>query len=147
VVLVNEAAAAASVDVAVASPPAGLTTLTSATSSDGSYWQTASVTAGSLHVTVPPYGVVTLYGTGTPTAAPDGGAGGDGGSAGAHDAGAGADASLPGGDAGAGSNGATPSHSSGCGCRTAGGGPPGLALLGAALFGLGGWLRRRARQA
>ena len=146
VVLVNEAATAATVDLSVVSPPAGLTSMTSATSSSGSYWQTASVAAGSLHVTVPAYGVVTLYGTGTPMPAPDGGGGGlaDGGAPG--DGGARVDASVPADDSGTASNGASPG-SSGCGCHAAGGASGPMSLLGFALAALGGLLRRRTRQA
>ena len=156
-VLVNEGASAATVDVAIGSPPAGLTSFASYTSSSGSLWQsgTASLSSGTVSVAIPAYGVVTLTGMGTSPVASDAGADAgidaatqiesdDAGGSGLTDATIpGADATATNGDAAGGKTaGASPGASSGCGCRAAGNAPvrPIVALLGASLFGL---VRRR----
>ena len=66
VVLVNPAANAVNATLAVPGYPRGLSSFQSYTSSDGSYWQNArvSVKNGQAAVSVPGYGVVTLYGVG-----------------------------------------------------------------------------------
>ncbi len=65
-VLVNPAAEAVNATVAVPEYPQGLSSFQSYTSSDGSYWQNAKVGVnnGQAAVSVPGYGVVTLYGIG-----------------------------------------------------------------------------------
>jgi O-glycosyl hydrolase len=162
VVLINEAATAATVQLALGSAPAGLSSLSAFTSSQGRSWQasTVPVTGGSASVSVPGYGVVTLTGTGTAT---DGGTGpSDAGSgtvdagshlpdAGSHppDAGSGSvDAGPgPGADGGAGGDGGSEEPPLGgavqgsCGCGAGGG-------LGAALWaGLLVAARARRRKA
>ncbi|MBE7212627.1 MAG: hypothetical protein INR65_16535, partial [Gluconacetobacter diazotrophicus] len=66
VVLVNPSASAVSATVAVPAYPQGLGSFQGYTSSDGSYWQNAKVSVqdGQAAVSVPGYGVVTLYGVG-----------------------------------------------------------------------------------
>jgi MYXO-CTERM domain-containing protein len=124
VVLVNEGSAAATVTATLGTPPAGLSSFDTYTSSSGSLWQsgTARVSGGQVSVPVPAYGVVTLYGTGTQSGGDDAGAGGfdggfladagagldggfraDAGSA-SSDASAGKDATVEGADAATGSS-------------------------------------------
>ncbi|HEY6459886.1 MAG TPA: MYXO-CTERM sorting domain-containing protein, partial [Polyangiaceae bacterium] len=152
VVLVNEASADAQVALDLTAVPAGLASLASYTSKNGSYWQTSqvAVSGGKADVTVPGYGVVTLNGTGTPVVTPDGGTTGTDGGSVAADAGTKGgepDASAGGGSDGGAANGASPSKSSGCGCTTAGAASPApwaLALLASLAVGR---RRRRARPA
>ena len=65
-VLVNPSANAVNATVTIPGYPQGLSSFQGYTSSDGSYWQNArmSVNNGQAAVTVPGYGVVTLYGVG-----------------------------------------------------------------------------------
>jgi hypothetical protein len=69
VVLIN--ATNSPVEAVINSPaqPAGITSWQTFTSSNGSYWQisTNTITNGEAIVSVPGYGVVTLYGVGNPT--------------------------------------------------------------------------------
>ena len=69
VVLIN--ATNSPVQAVINSPaqPAGITSWQTFTSSDGNYWQisTNTITNGEATVSVPGYGVVTLYGVGNPT--------------------------------------------------------------------------------
>jgi MYXO-CTERM domain-containing protein len=144
VVLVNEASTSAAVTLAVASPPAGLTSYASYTSSNGSYWQSGMVSASSASVTVPGYGVVTLYGQGMPSDAgvttAEGGTG-DGGSVSVAGGDGGGTQPVDGGAAPA--KGGAPAKS-GCGCRLAGGNTPAPVV---AMIVLGGvvFARRRSR--
>jgi MYXO-CTERM domain-containing protein len=115
IVLINTAATPTSVTAKLESTPSGLTSMSAFTSSSGSLWQssTASVSGGQVSVTVPGYGITTLYGTGTLST--------DGGGPGNPDAstpdGSGmpaADGSTEDGPGGGAANGG----SGGCGCRT-----------------------------
>jgi hypothetical protein len=76
VVIINASNSPAQVVVNSPAEPAGITSWQTFTSSDGSYWQssTNTITHGSANVTVPGYGVVTLYGMTPPklSAAPAG---------------------------------------------------------------------------
>jgi O-glycosyl hydrolase len=121
-VLVNESANDATVTVTVGGAPAGLTSFSTYTSSNGKLWQAsmAMLNGGQASVTVPGYGVTTLYGTGNaPPPGPDGGGGGD--AAAPQDAGPGSPDASPEGDGG-GANAATGGNS-GCGCRASGDSP------------------------
>ncbi|HEY8039485.1 MAG TPA: glycoside hydrolase family 30 beta sandwich domain-containing protein, partial [Polyangiaceae bacterium] len=117
VVLVNEAATAATVEVDLPATPAGITSLSAFTSSSGKLWQASAVNVagGKASIPVPGYGVVTLTGGGTPAPSDGGaeGAPGTGDAAVSPEAGGGDDGGAGGGDN------ATPAGSSGCGCRTA----------------------------
>ncbi|MBU6399884.1 MAG: hypothetical protein KGS61_06165 [Verrucomicrobia bacterium] len=66
VVLVNSSATPASVQLAVPPVPAGLLVFQTFTSSEGNYWQgsTVAVSGTQASVSVPGYGIVTLYGAG-----------------------------------------------------------------------------------
>ncbi|HEX7071787.1 MAG TPA: T9SS type A sorting domain-containing protein [Rhodothermales bacterium] len=68
VVLLNTEPTATDVTVRVPSTPTGITSFDTFTSSNGSYWQSgnAAVDNGETSVTVPGYGVVTLFGQGVP---------------------------------------------------------------------------------
>lgn len=145
--LVNASSQAASVSVAVPADPAGLSTFEVVTSSDKSLWQTSSATAsgGSVAVTVPAYGLLTLDGVGTSGGA-DGGVGpgndgghGDGGAIASGDGG-----SAGFGDGGTADGGANGAAGPGCGCSATGGGPAGLLAV-AALVLVAIRLRSRAR--
>ncbi len=88
IVAINESASDVATSVIVPSMPSGLTTFQSYTSSDGHLWQAgmSSVSGNMAMVTVPAYGVVTLFGQGTQ---PDGGVAADmAGDGGATDGGA-----------------------------------------------------------
>jgi len=159
-VLVNEGPSAAAAQVAIGSPPPGLTSFTTYTSSSGSLWQsgTASISSGAIGVAVPAYGVVTLTGTGTPPAATGAGAEAgldaatlgetEGGPEESDDGGATGpvDATTRGMDAtggGAAGGGKTAGASSGCGCHAAAApSSQGVALVVASLIALA---RRRRR--
>ncbi|HEY3821335.1 MAG TPA: hypothetical protein VGL81_29415 [Polyangiaceae bacterium] len=146
-VLVNETATPSTVALSLGSPPAGLTSFASYTSSNGSYWQTGTVTVTGVNasVSVPGYGIVTLVGTGMPI---DGGvAGADGGGGGSGDGGpgGGGDGAAPLGDGGGVSNGASPAKSSGCGCGVVGERATGNVLAMLLLGALATVMRRRMR--
>ncbi|MBC8160044.1 MAG: hypothetical protein H7Z42_02405 [Roseiflexaceae bacterium] len=66
-VLINSSATAQTMRVRLPSAPAGISTLQTFTSSDGSMWKSgsAAVQNGEVTVTIPGYGVTTLYGTGS----------------------------------------------------------------------------------
>jgi hypothetical protein len=68
VVLINVSANAVSASVNTPAAPVGIVSWQTFTSSNGSYWRpsTATVTNGSAPVSVPGYGVVTLFGVGLP---------------------------------------------------------------------------------
>ncbi len=156
VVLINESATAVTATLSLPASPAGLGAFETFTSSDGSYWNAGSVTAtaGSASVTVPGYGVVTLYGVGqgatTSTSSSSGGAttsasssgatgtshatGSTTATSGASSTGGGTAASASGTTSGTGGGTSNLRVSGGCGCASGGGDP--LALL-AALVGLG----------
>ncbi len=150
VVLVNTAASDVSASVSVPSAPAGIASFEAHTSKNGSLWKasTLAIASGSAAVTVPGYGVVTLYGSGTPSpsaggtggASGSGGVAATGGSSASAGTGAAAASGSGGGDAGAsrlpGASGASGAgdaaaardgsvagtggkRSSGCGCRIA----------------------------
>jgi MYXO-CTERM domain-containing protein len=149
-VLVNEGSSDAQVSVAIAKPPAGLASFSTFTSSNGKLWQSgsASLSGGSVSVTVPGYGVTTLYGTGTPPPpAGDGGAA-DGGATNPDGSVPLPDGSVAGGGDGGG-NGATgkSGSSSGCGCRTAGSATtPGPAVV-VSMLAAAACVRRRRKRA
>jgi O-glycosyl hydrolase len=90
-VLINTASTDQMVAVHLPSTPAGITQLSSYTSSNGNLWQSAQlfVTGGQVQLTVPAYGVATLVGApqGTGGAGSGGGAGGSGTGGGAGNAG------------------------------------------------------------
>jgi len=140
--LINTDASDVTASVEVPATPADITSFDVRTSSDGSLWQSSSVTVSgaTVSVSVPGYGVVTLSGQGTGTGG-SGGAGGQGG-AGAGGSSAGGGGGSGGSSAGSGgSAGAKASGSGddgGCGCRTAGDASSSrlgwLALLGLALL-------------
>ncbi|MBC8160298.1 MAG: hypothetical protein H7Z42_03680, partial [Roseiflexaceae bacterium] len=83
-VLVNSSASPQTVSVRLPSTPAGISSMQTFISSESSLWQTgtASVSAGSVSITVPGYGVATLFGQGStgtpPTATPPSGGTGSG---------------------------------------------------------------------
>lgn len=68
-VLVNSSASPQTVSVRLPATPGGITSVQTFTSSNGALWQTgtASVSGGSVSITVPGYGVATLYGQGSST--------------------------------------------------------------------------------
>jgi hypothetical protein len=68
VVLINNSSIPVSSTLNVPTQPTGLVSWQQYTSSDASYWQSATltITNGASNVTVPGYGIVTLYGTGSP---------------------------------------------------------------------------------
>jgi O-glycosyl hydrolase len=119
VVLVNENSTSTTATVSLSGAPAGLTSFAAFTSSNGSYWQssTVSVEGSTLSVPIPGYGVVTLNGSGTPPPADAGAEGGMHASDGGARPPPGSDGSTPGKDGGAGE--APTGSSGGCGCRTA----------------------------
>ena len=145
IVLINESAEAVTASLTLPAAPAGIASYQVYTSSDGSYWvnSTTAVSRGSAGVSVPGYGVVTLYGVGaastgssTGGSASGGttsggvssiGAGGAGGASGASGASSG---SSGGGSSGAasssGSGGVTGVKGTGCGSVT---GEPGSLLV------------------
>lgn len=115
-VVVNTSASDIGAAVEVPSAPSGITSFQAFTSKDGALWNpsTVPVSNARANVTVPGYGVVTLYGKGNAVAAPDAGAGSGGAPA---DGGAGS-AGVPGTDGGenggtSGTAGATASGGSG----------------------------------
>ena len=65
-VLVNPSANPVAATIPLPSEPQGLAVFQAYVSSDGSYWQTSRLAAanGAVAVTVPGYGVATLYSTG-----------------------------------------------------------------------------------
>jgi O-glycosyl hydrolase len=163
VVLINADASDVTATLAVPDYPSGLSAFEARTSSDGSYWQTSTLTAASqaLSVPIPGYGVVTLSGQGVGSAG-SGGTGGGGGTAGTGGAagltggagglgaqgGAGGSAATAGtlgagANAGASASGAASEDDGGCGCRvSAARGTHSLLWLAAAL---GAIAIRRAR--
>jgi MYXO-CTERM domain-containing protein len=151
VVLVNEGATDAALHV-VLGAQAGVGSVAAYTSSDGALWQSeaAGLSNGEVDVTVPGYGVMTLYAATIVSGGADGGPGGvseaggtDGSSgAGAADASA-VDASSPDANGVVGPNADFGGDgSAGCGCRVSSQSPA-WPLLIASGMGIAGALRRR----
>lgn len=151
-VLVNESATDATVSLSIPKVPAGLSSFSTYTSSNGKLWQSgmAALSAGGVSVTVPGYGVTTLYGTGTPPPPTMDGGTTDAGGVSPGDGGpTSPDASGPGsGDSGSAGNGASnggTGSSSGCGCHAVAERGAGSGTAFALGIGLAVFLRRRRR--
>ena len=141
IVLINENASPVTADLNLPAAPAGISSYQTFTSSDGSYWvnSTLAVSGGSASLTVPGYGVVTLYGLGTGGGSTTGSTGGTtGGSTTGSTGGSTSSSTGGGGSTGTGSLGA--SGVKGSGCSSSGDGPDAVLALGIAALVLG---RRR----
>jgi len=93
VVLINTSDTAVEAVVQVPSDPTGIQSFDVRTSSENSYWQASSATVSSdqVSVTVPGFGVATLWGQGDTTVVPGTGGAGGGGGASSDTGGAGGD--------------------------------------------------------
>jgi uncharacterized protein (TIGR03382 family) len=142
IVLINEDASPVTAQLNLPAAPAGIGSYQTFTSSDGSYWvsSTLAVAVGTASVTVPGYGVVTLYGVGSSGGSTTSSTGGTtGGSTNASTGG-----STGGGSTGTGSRGSSTGVTGAkrSGCSSSGEGPEAALALGIAALVLGGRRRR-----